>query len=302
MGGTCTGTTPSTLSANATSLSFTGINLSASGSCTVTFSVTSSTPGIQPNATSGVTTVENPTAGPVSNTANLTVSAPTTVTNVSSTTANGTYGVGAVITTTVTFSAAVTVTGTPALSLNSGGIANYSSGSGTSTLSFIYTVAAGQNTAHLDYTSTSALSLNGGTIHDVSNNAAVLTLPAPGSAGSLSSNKSIAIDTVAPTVVSYNVLFGSQSFNMASSTRNRLPWTITGIRVVFSKPVLATAAGLSGLSATGVSGSGTNAVTWTLSPIANLPATITTILGTTANAVTDIAGNRWAAETTSARR
>ena len=52
---------------------------------------------------------------------------------------------------------AVTVTGTPQLALNSGGTASYSSGSGTGALTFTYTVAAGQNSAHLDYTSSSAL-------------------------------------------------------------------------------------------------------------------------------------------------
>jgi len=71
----------------------------------------------------------------------------------------------------------VTVTGTPQLALNSGGTATYSSGSGGSTLPFSYTVAAGQNSANLDYTSTSALTLNGGTITDTSSSAAVLTLP-----------------------------------------------------------------------------------------------------------------------------
>ena len=110
-----------------------------------------------------------------------------TVTGVSSTTANGSYGVGSVITITVAWSEPVVVTGTPQLALNSGGTASYSSGSGTSTLTFTYTVAAGENSPKLDYTSTTALSLNGGTIFDtVTNpNAANLTLPAPGSAGSI---------------------------------------------------------------------------------------------------------------------
>ena len=39
----------------------------------MTFAVTSSTVGVQPNTTSGVTTTQTPTAGAVSNTANLTV-------------------------------------------------------------------------------------------------------------------------------------------------------------------------------------------------------------------------------------
>ena len=119
---------------------------------------------------------------------------------------------------TVGWSKAVVVTGTPQLALNSGGTASYSSGSGTSTLTFTYTVAAGQNSPKLDYTSTSALALNGGTIFDtVTNpNAANLTLPAPGSAGSLGANKSIVIDTTAPTVT------GVTSTTADGSLRRRL--------------------------------------------------------------------------------
>ena len=75
--------------------------------------------------------------------------------------------------------------------------ATYLSGSGTGTLTFGYTVSVGQNSADLDYTSTSALTLNGATIKDAANNAAVLTLPAPGAAGSLGANKNIVIDTTA---------------------------------------------------------------------------------------------------------
>ena len=124
--------------------------------------------------------------------ANATV---TTVTNVNSSTANGTYGLGANIFIQVFFSGAVTVTGTPMLSLNSGGAASYSAGNATSTLSFLYVVGAGQNAADLDYASTSALGLNGGTILDIASAPAVLTLPAPGSAGSLGANKDIVINT-----------------------------------------------------------------------------------------------------------
>jgi hypothetical protein len=135
-----------------------------------------------------------------------------TVTAVTSTTANGTYGVGAVITITVGWSEPVVVTGTPQLALNSGGTASYTSGTGTSTLTFTYTVAAGQNSPKLDYTSTTALSLNGGTIFDTvttNPNAAVLTLPAPGSAGSIGGSKSIVIDTTAATVTAVSANWGT---------------------------------------------------------------------------------------------
>lgn len=126
-----------------------------------------------------------------------------TVSNVTSSTANGTYGVGAVISVQVVFSEVVNVTGTPQLTLETGGtdaVLNYTSGSGTNTLTFNYTVASGQTSADLDYTSTTALALNGGTIQDVDTNNATLTLATPGAAGSLGANKAIVIDGVAPTI------------------------------------------------------------------------------------------------------
>ena len=80
VGGTCTGTTPSTLTPAATSLSFSGIIIPASSSCTVTFSVTSSVAGTNPNSTSAVTTTQaTATAGTGSNTPSLTVVAPPTI-------------------------------------------------------------------------------------------------------------------------------------------------------------------------------------------------------------------------------
>ena len=123
----------------------------------------------------------------------------TSITAVGSTTASGAYGVGSVITITVSFNNSVFVTGTPLLALNSGGTASYSSGSGTSTLTFTYTVAAGQSANPLDEAATDALTLNGGTINDSQSVPALLTLPAPGTANSLSKSN-IVIDTTAPTV------------------------------------------------------------------------------------------------------
>jgi hypothetical protein len=191
----------------------------------------------------------------------------------------------------VTLSDTVTVTGTPQLALNSGGTASYASGSGTNTLTFTYTVQAGDSSAHLDYSSTSALSLNGGTTTDSILNAAILTLPAPGAAGSLGANKSIVVDAIAPVVLQYRVLFGSTSYNVIGTSRFDLPWDITGIQVVFSKPI---AAGdinsLTGLSSTGFSGLGTNTLTWTFSAI-NLGKFTTKLLGTGADALKDAVGN-----------
>lgn len=214
-----------------------------------------------------------------------------TISNVTSTAANGSYTIGATIPLLISFSKAVTVTGVPLLALNSGGTGAYSSGSGTATLTFTYTVAAGQNSPALDATSTSALTLNGGTITDSSSTPAILTLPAPGAAGSLSANKSIVIDTTAPTVVSYLVDWGTQSFNMVTSTRNRLPWEITGITVVFSKPIAtASTSSLGGVSPLALTGLGTNTLTWTISPLAQ-GNFATHLAGNGPNAIKDAAGN-----------
>ncbi|MFN5062579.1 MAG: Ig-like domain-containing protein [Pseudomonadota bacterium] len=126
------------------------------------------------------------------------------VSNVSSPTSNGAYRAGNSINIDLVFSDVVTVTGTPQLRLETGAtdaVVNYSSGSGTNTLRFTYTVSSGHTSADLDYHSTAALSLAGGTIRNTSGAAANLTLPTPGAAGSLGANKNIQIDTTAPTTV-----------------------------------------------------------------------------------------------------
>ena len=85
-----------------------------------------------------------------------------------------------------------TAGGTPTLTLNDGGTATYSGGSGTNALTFSYTVAAGQNTPDL---MVSAVNLNGGTVQDGAGNAANLSL-------SGLTQGSPQIDTTAPTVTS----------------------------------------------------------------------------------------------------
>jgi hypothetical protein len=75
-----------------------------------------------------------------------------TVTSVVANPNSGNYGPGQVVIITVTLSENVTVTGTPTLSLNDGGTASYTGGSGTNALTFSYTVASGQSTANLTVT------------------------------------------------------------------------------------------------------------------------------------------------------
>ena len=82
------------------------------------------------------------------------------VTNVTSNKADGAYTIDEIIAITVTFSKAVNVTGIPILTLETGdtdAVVNYSSGTGTSTLTFNYKVAAGHTSADLDYVNTNSL-------------------------------------------------------------------------------------------------------------------------------------------------
>jgi hypothetical protein len=217
-----------------------------------------------------------------------------TVTSVTST--NGLYGVGKTITINVSFSEAVKVSttgGTPSLALSDGGTAFYTSGSGTSTLTFTYTVKPGDTTngGKLDYTDAAALALNGGRIVNLGGVPVTLTLPAPGLPGSLSVNNSVIVDAVAPTVLAFNVLWGQESYNLLGAPSRDLPWAITGIQVVFSKPITSgSAASLAGINATGFSGLGTNTLTWTFGPLANGTYNAQ-LLGSGANALKDAAGN-----------
>ena len=119
-----------------------------------------------------------------------------TVTNVTSNKEDGSYKQGGEIPITITFSEVVNVTGTPQLSLetgNSNALVNYSSGTGTDTLTFNYSVEAGHTSTDLDYVATNSLTLNSGTIKDIATNDAILTLASPGATNSLGSNKALII-------------------------------------------------------------------------------------------------------------
>jgi hypothetical protein len=129
-----------------------------------------------------------------------------TVISVTADPLGGEFRVGDLITVKVLFSEIVTVTdGLPKLTLETGATdtaINYTSGSGTNTLEFEFSVAAGQNLSNLDYTSVSALDANGASVADLVGNNAILALPSPGSLASLGANTNINIDNTAPTVLS----------------------------------------------------------------------------------------------------
>ena len=131
----------------------------------------------------------------------------TLVTNVRSSASDGYYRTGT-IPIAIEFQRAVTVVGSPQLLLETGlvdRVATYTSGSGTSTLVFSYTISSGDVASDLAYNSTSALSLNGGSLTDTNSLAPILTLASPGASGSLSESSAIVIDTTAPSVTDASI-------------------------------------------------------------------------------------------------
>ena len=162
----------------------------------------------------------------------ITLDAPPRVTGVTSSSADGAYKVGDEISIQVKFSKVVNVSGTPNLKLETGTtdrVVDYVSGSGTDTLTFTYTVQAGDTTSDLDYLGTAALALNSGSIQDAGGLNANLALATPGGTNSLGANKAIVIDTTAPTTTVSEVAFsadtGSSSADLITKAANQ---TISG--------------------------------------------------------------------------
>ena len=163
---------------------------------------------------------------------------------------SGDLTIGSSVTLTMTFSTPVTVAGgTPTLTLNDGGSATYVSGSGSNTLKFTYTVAAGQNTADLALAASNAFALNGATIQDSAGNNAALA-----AANGYNPSGTLQIDTTAPTVA---------ALAMSPATGQVSTGPTVSIAVTFSETVVV-AGGMPSLAlndggtATYVSGSGSD--------------------------------------------
>lgn len=221
-----------------------------------------------------------------------------TVASVSSGSLNGSYKAGSTLSLRVNFSEPVVVTGTPQLTLETGatdGVANYVSGSGTSTLTFTYTVAAGDESNDLDYVATNSLNLNGGTIQDLASNTAVLTLAAPGGSGSLSASAAIVLDTDAPSLSSSTpsasatgvVVTDSLTFTFSESIRKG-----TGNITVYSGATCTTLEQTVSVADARVAASGS---TVTLAMADNqLPYQSDICVEVGSGAITDLAGNSYA--------
>ncbi len=162
----------------------------------------------------------------------------------------------------VTFSEAVTVTGTPQLALTIGAAtkpADYSSGSGTTSLAFAYTVVTADDDANGISVAASALSLNGGTIADASGNAASLGLGSHAITDGDLAVDGDGSDTLAPTVTGLSLSGVANGAGGAFVPGDAIEATVTFSEAVTvtGTPQLALTVGSATRQADYASGSGT---------------------------------------------
>ena len=155
-------------------------------------------------------------------------------------TPDGNVTAGRTVEIAVNFSERVTVAGIPALILDTGepnSNATYVSGSGSRTLTFNYTVAAGGAIpGYLDYLRTDSLVLPNGAvasaqaagIADGSGNAANLTLPARGTAGSLAANAALWIDPSGATAPPLLIARGPPVMHAVEGRETRFAVNVSG--------------------------------------------------------------------------
>ena len=197
------------------------------------------------------------------------------------------------------FDEPVVVTGTPTLTLENGssdGVATYDSGSGTSALTFNYTVGANDASSDLDYVATNSLALNGGTIEDTSGNTAVLSLPAPGTAGSLGANAAIVLDNVAPTLSATTPAPADAGVSVTDAVTMTFSENVSkgsGNLVVYSGATCSTTLQTIPVTNSRVTIAGST-VTLSFAGANALPFGTELCLGVQAGAITDLAGNDFA--------
>lgn len=228
-----TGTLPTGLSLNQSTGEVTGTYATANQSGSITLTA------IDLNGGSQQSNGGNPISWTVSPAGDLT--APTVSTVTSSNTQGG-WKTGEFLEIEVRFNEPITWTGSPQITLETGTtdrtISRSSKNNGSTSLFFSYTIQAGDSSSDLDYLSSTALSLNGGTIKDSSGNDAVLTLPIPGSTGSLSANKTYVINSSSAVITgpvgstgagTAEVRISENTTTVTSySSRESLNWSISG--------------------------------------------------------------------------
>lgn len=181
-----------------------------------------------------------------------------TVSSVVSSTAK-TFAIGETITFAVTYSETVTTTGTPTLSIRVGGAtrtASYASGSGSATLNYTYTVVAGDE----DTNGVESLSL-AGVIRDNIGNQADFTFT-PGI------YSGVLVDGIAPTISSVTPP-GNGNYKSTGTRDLNFVVNYNDVVTVTGVPEIMVTIGLTDVSATYRSGSGTNQLTFRYSVAAS---------------------------------
>jgi len=199
---------------------------------------------------------------------------------------NNFLNAGDLVSVTATFNEIVIRTGSPQLTIVVGSAdrtATYTSGSGSTTLEFKYTIQAGDNDTNGISIGADVLALNSGTIRDLAGHNATLTHSA------VSANTSYKVDTTTPTVNSFTI---SDSLLTIGETAT--------VALVFSEAVFgfASAADITVPSGSLASMTSSENITWTgtFTPTANREVTSNTL--SLATSWTDLAGNAGPAETT----
>jgi len=205
------------------------------------------------------------------------------VTSESHTSSSGSHiDAGKTVTFSVTFSSPVTVTtganGAPTLQLNDSEVASYSSGSGTSTLTFSYTVQPGDTASDLKATSFVALPA-GTTIKDGSGNNADLS-------GFTAIDTGVQVDTTAPSISSISLASGSPNHGSSEAFTVTFSEAVTGVDAT---DFTATTSGASdtGISVLPVSGS---VYTVTINGVTG-DGTVGLNLNSSGTGINDLAGN-----------
>jgi hypothetical protein len=210
------------------------------------------------------------------------LTAPPSVTGVTASPSTGNEGTGQVINLTVSLTAIVTVTGTPTLTLNDGGTAIYSGGSGTNVLTFSYTVVAGQSTSALAITAANLP--NGATITDDTATGAVLS-------GALTTFPDLAIGSSTPSPTLTSIVESPSAGDLNAGHTVTLTLNMNSVVTVAGDTPTLTLN--DGGTATYTGGSGTNALTfsYTVGAGQNTPSLAATAVNLNGATVQDGSGN-----------
>ncbi|KAF1334336.1 hypothetical protein FI667_g1873, partial [Globisporangium splendens] len=203
------------------------------------------------------------------------------VLRVTSTTPNGTYHPGDTITLQIVFSLPVLVFGSPTVRLETGrmgAFATYTEGNETTTLTFTYAIVIGDQCATLEVHGdrNGDLKLNYVKSLDLTHRAQILrlstavhtnALPAPGESGSLSTTKTLCLDSVQPTIIDVRLTTLDRTYDVGE---------VVEILVEFSRNVVVVGIPLLILNVAGIfdrtaiyeSGSGTSVLRFAYLPVA----------------------------------